>query len=332
MNVATLKTVSYLSSFGLLGGIGYVGYDYYENGQKQKYFDNEETIGLLRSVEPPAARKRSGLDYKGDVTPAFLDVNWTGKPPEIVAPPKPPGPEKGPAKVIPVSEILDVVAILHDSEKESGSRCLLSIEGTVQSYDDLFFGVGDSLPAPHDGVSVFAIEPDIVEFSFADEERDRETIRPATRRDGKKALIVSTDPGSVREPNKLRFDPNTSTSSSTASGRTEKRNGIYHIGQEDAQIFADDYQRIMSEDVSVETYYKDGKRAGLKIKSVKPGSIAASHGVQEDDIIISINGDSVTSEQEGIQYVNRNSETTSTWRVKFIRFGIEREEVYRSPE
>lgn len=325
MNVATLKKLSYLSSIALIGEISYVGYSYYENGQSQAFFDNEETISLLRSVEPPATRERSGLSYTGDVLPAFVEFNWTGEEPEGPPPPGP-GPGEFTPTTVPVTDILHVVWISRHTQDEAVSSCLL----LVQSVGDIFLGVGDPLPAPHDGISVFAILPNAVEFSFADDAREHEFVQPAMPRGNRRRLIMLTDPDSVREPSGLRF-PNSSRVASDAPERTEKRNGIYHVGREDARIFGEGFQRIMSEDVSVETYFKDGKRAGLKVRSVRSSSIAASHGVQEDDIIISINGQSVTSQQEAIQYVNRHSEQTSIWRVKHFRSGAEREVIYRSP-
>ena len=286
-------------------------------------------------MQPPPVSKRAGLDYAGDVKPAIVNFDWTGEPPP------PPVVEEGPEgktevekKVVPVSEILDVIAILVDREKETDSLCLLKIKDTVQSYGDLFFGVGDSLPAPHDGIAVFAINDEEVIFSFAEEGRPFESVNPADIKDDEKGLIVRTDPENVRVPSRLRFDgPSKDDTTTAVLGRTERRNGQYYIGQEDAQMFNTDYQRILSEDVSVETYYdKDGKRAGLKIRSVKAGSLAASHGLQDEDVIISINGHPVTSEQEGIQYVRQNSDNTSIWRVIYLRGGAQREEVYHSPD
>ena len=98
---------------------------------------------------------------------------------------------------------------------------------------------------------------------------------------------------------------------------TYRENGQYVLGADDLQTFGSDYGRILSEDVKLETYHKDGKRAGIKVREVKPGSLAARHGVQAEDILISINGSSVTSEQEAIQYVKNNSENTTLWRVTF---------------
>ena len=85
-NVGTLKTLSYLTSFGLLGGIGYSLYDFYEHGQHENYFDRERAAKVLNGVEEPVAAVARGLHYQDDIKPAFVEANWTGAPP----PPPPP--------------------------------------------------------------------------------------------------------------------------------------------------------------------------------------------------------------------------------------------------
>lgn len=332
MNVATLKTLSYLTSFGLLGGIIYVGYEYYEHGQNKRYHDQDETIALLRSVEPPPPPARSGLDYTDDVKPAIVEFDWTGK-----LPPPPPGPvdidtPTTEPVATPVAEFVEVVWTLCDNRDPVQSHCMLRVADTPVDLEQHLFFIGDSLPDPHSGVAIFDIEPGAVVFSFADEEREREVVRASVRRGSESDLIFVTDPENIRVPKRQRFDERPATKTVEGPRQTYRENGQYVLGGDDIQTFNDDYGRILSEDVSVETYYKDGKRAGLKIRDVKAGSIAARHGVQAEDILISINGTPVTSEQEAIQYVKRNSETTTQWRVTFIRNGREQTELYRSPE
>ena len=81
-----------------------------------------------------------------------------------------------------------------------------------------------------------------------------------------------------------------------------------------------------------ETIYRDGKRAGLRVAEVKPGSIAAQHGAQSGDVIISINGHPVSSEQEAIKFVKNNSETTTVWQVVVENLGRQRTVTYNSPK
>lgn len=330
MNVGTLKTLSYLSSLGLLAGIGYVGYDYYQHGKDQDFFDDASVKALLDSVQPPPAPKRLGLNYDKDIKPAVTEFDWTGAPPP---PPPPPDEVKEPVKPKdkPVADILDVKSILWSSQP-GDSLCLLKIHDLFRTKGDLWFGIGDTLPKPFEYIAVFDIDGERVTFSFADEERAHESLEPAALKDaeGRPVIVSVDDPSKVREPGGLRQVA--VTTPTDGPRQTVKEQGIYRMGGDDIAEFGTDYQRILSEDVKLETYMKDGKRAGLKVREVKPGSIAARHGVQAEDVVISVNGTPITSEQQGIQYVRQNSDTTSVWRVEVLRNGRIETQIYRSPE
>ena len=96
MNVGTLKTLSYLTSFALLGGIGYNIYDFWNKGQHEQYFVTDRAKGVLTGVQEPQAATSKGLSYQDDIKPAILDFDWTG------APPPPPVVPKGPDELLPV--------------------------------------------------------------------------------------------------------------------------------------------------------------------------------------------------------------------------------------
>ena len=165
-------------------GIIYVGYEYYEHGQNQRYFDHDETIALLRSVEPPPPPARSGLDYTDDIKPAIVEFDWTGKLPP--PPPEPTDPEeenKEPVKT-PVSEFVEVVWTLCDNLYLEKSNCILRVKDTTVDLEAHTFYIGDSLPPPHTDIAIFDIEPGAVVFSFADEERERETVKASERGSG----------------------------------------------------------------------------------------------------------------------------------------------------
>ena len=76
---------------------------------------------------------------------------------------------------------------------------------------------------------------------------------------------------------------------------------------------------------------KDGKRAGVEITEVREGSIAGRHGAQSGDVVISINGTPVGSQQEAIGFAKANSERYSVWTVEVLRLGRVETLVYHSP-
>ena len=332
-NVGTLKTLSYLTSFGLLGGIGYNLYDYYENEQHKNYFDQERAKAVLQGVKEPVPAVARGLNYQEDIKPAIVDANWTGAPP----PPPPEPTVEGPKEpveqpVIPVDDILDVITIIADSDDPAGSRCLIRMVDAAKPADsDVWLFIGADLPKPHDHIAVLSIKPESVTFSFADEEREPEPIRPHVRSED--SMIVKADANGVV----AALRPSLVGSASQGPGEvaplhTTKQKGQYYVGTEDAKSFANDYEQILSRDISSETHYdKDGKRAGIKITRVESDSIAAQHGGQSGDVIKSINGFPVSSKQEAIAFAKKNSDRYEIWQVEVENLGRTRTEVYHSP-
>lgn len=348
MNVGTLKLFATLVSVGLFGGMAYLGYDFYTNDLKRMAgpADLDHTVALLQGVKAPEPPRQVGLDYQGTILPAVGEFDWTGTPPP---PPKVEGEDEAPtaeaAVVIPVDQIVTVVGTLADSTDDGKSFALLvsaaASKGTGDNVFDLgngCFYVGDTLPAPHDDVAIFAVRDDGVEFSFADEAREHEFLTPPTRF-GSDFIYDVADAKSVRRAPGIRFAAQNRSeglgpAGSNGARLTQKRNDQYYLGADDLSNFGQNYQDILANEVRLETYRdpKTGKNAGLKVAGVTAGSIAARHGAQEGDVIISINGQSVTSEQQAIQYVRNNSESTKVWRVRYLRLGEEREQVYHSPE
>ncbi|MEL6714584.1 MAG: hypothetical protein AAFP86_12460, partial [Planctomycetota bacterium] len=149
MNVGTLKAVAYLTSVGMLGGIVYVGYEFFTKEVKEmaQGVDHDHTLEILEDVEAPSPPKIVGLDYRGMILPAIRDFDWTGAPP-------PPEPEptdiepKGPVEkeVIPIEDIVTVLAVLGDLEDEGNSFALLGFKqpgsGGAERGPDYYY-VGD---------------------------------------------------------------------------------------------------------------------------------------------------------------------------------------------
>lgn len=333
MNVGTLKTLSYLSSFGLLGGIGYIGYDYVENGRNASYFDIKRAGKVLNNVSAPKAQKPVALDYEGDVRPAIVDFDWTAAPP-----PPPPeivetGPEDTEPVVVPIADILDVMLAMSDPEDPSDSLCLLRFIDSSIEPKEQYMVVGSVLPSPHENVSVFRITPEGVEFSFADEDRESEFVTPGMRsNDGIITRVGEGESAQKRNINGV-VKKGQIAGVTPAPAQTEKRNGQFYIGSEDADLFSTNYQEIFSKDVKTKTHYdENGKRAGVEITEVRAGSVASRHGAQSGDVVISINGTSVNSEQEAIGFVRNNSDRYDVWEVQVMNLGRVRTEVYHSPE
>ncbi len=330
MNVGIVKTASYLASTVFLAGVAYVAYDYYTDGRNRAYFDLKRADSVLNNVKSPAAPRAAALDYEEDIKPAILLSNWTGALPEVVQEVAPTTTDDVAVRLTPVSEVLEVLMVLVDERDPGESLCLVRLADLQADPRDRWFAIGSTATSPEGEFSVYRITAGGVEFSFEDEERAREFLAPSSRTGAD--LIASLEEGA-------EFKTRQRTSLIAKAGlqepdlptRTEQVNGQFYLGTEDAEAFARDYQSILSNDVKTRTYMKDGKRAGVELTEVREGSIAGRHGAQSGDVVISINGTPVGSQQEAISFAQANSERYSVWTIEVLRLGRVETVVYHSP-
>jgi len=329
MNVPTIKALAYLSSFACVSAMAYSGYDYLENDRGVSHFDADRAGAVLNGVRPPKAPAPVALDYKSDIEAAVVLFDWTGKPPP---PPEVVNAAEAvdlPDPVIPVEDVLEVIMVASESRNPGDSFCSLRFVDSAVTPREQLFSVGASLPEPNDHVSVLNILPDGVEFSFSDEQRPSEVVALSIRSQAGD-LIKRLGPGDKLVRRTLVGSGSSKSAAEGAPLLTERRNGQYFIGSDDAKQFADSYQQILSSDVKTKTRYVDGKRSGVELTEVREGSIAARHGAQSGDVVISINGNPVNSQQEAIAFAKNNSERYSVWEVEVLRLGRVETIIYHS--
>jgi len=334
MNVSTIKVLCWLVSLTSLSlGVWY-GYDFTQTrDERSEVFDIEHARSVLKdSSGEPELQQKNSIDYNKQVAPSWIRSNWTGKaPPEK---PKVVEPEENIVKRhTPVEALLKVQMIRVDLGDRAASVAFVKYlpSGGFGQVQDGVLQEGDALPEPHPEVKVVSIEAEGVVFEyegFPDVEPD--TLEPPSLTDGN--LIVHVDEDGVVEPVK-RVIP-------TGKPRTEQFEkttlvGLdrYAIGTEDAQHFNENYSQILTRDVSHRTHYDaNGRRAGIEITRVRAGSIAARHGVQEGDIVISVNDHPVSSTNEAISFAKQNKDKFSVWTVVIERMGAQKTLTYESQQ
>lgn len=88
-----------------------------------------------------------------------------------------------------------------------------------------------------------------------------------------------------------------------AEETTQIRPGHFNVGRQDSKRFAD--EGTFLESVSTQPYVsRTSSTRGILIRNVKP-ELAASFGVAEQDVLIAVNGYSVKTEAEAIQFGKR---------------------------
>ncbi len=335
MDVSSIKTVSWIVSAGLSLGLGYTVWDYVDrdSGRRRVDADGRESLVV---VEPEYVRAvlesdvrlevdvKHGLNYKDQVQPTFLLMNWTGyeKPAPVVVDPGPASPKAPRYK--PIAQVLRVLMIAVDSEDPGGS---FAFAQSLPAGLPIKLHLGDTLPKPNDFAVVHSIRVEGVEFAFKQEGRDNETIAPTQVDDGN--LIATGGNGAARGTGTAAI-PQVQKRASKRPAQTQMiGNNNFVLGTEDMNYFGENYAEILTNEVTTRTRYDaEGNRSGIEIQRVAAGSVAARHGAQEGDVLISINGKAVSSEQEAIAFVKNNQDKYSAWEVVVERLGRRETIVY----
>lgn len=332
MKVSTINLFCWLGSALLataLCGVIYLFVGQRDSGASP--FDRNYAKQLLNESKPEAKAARVVLDYKGEILPNFITFNWTGK---VAPPPPPPAKDGGELEKIkmamPVSDLMAVRYVQYDTVDPGGSRIFVQYIGKLEPEGTATLSVGDTLPSPYENTVVHRIEPETIVFSFSEEDREEEHLPLNAFADMELIHKVGED-GLIQVVQ--RSLPQVERRSAAAPLLTRQvSNGNWELGVDDASAFANDYQRILTQDVRLKTHYKNGKRSGIEVMSVEPGSIAARHGVEVGDIIISVNGHLVSSEQEAIKWAKNNADRYSVWEVVVENHGRRSTRVFHSPE
>lgn len=334
MNIQRWKGTLWLASLVAGGSLAYLVYSFLKNNEElAKEVPEEEVSAVLDSVKKPEEQKTDAVDYK-DIKLVFLEYDWTGKEKPVAKDPKAPNEPTKP-RYQPVKELLKVLALKVDTTRAENSRAYVNFLGPLSTFnadkEATVLKVGETLPKPHDGVSVAEITLDGVVFAFEDKTRERETLTTSRAQN----QIVVVGPEGLIKPQSTGLIA--SASADLPPYRPEQtvqiKKNEFQIGTQTLVDLEQDYSRILSQDVSYSTYKdpRTGKNEGIKINRVAPGSIPAQAGMTEGEVLKSINGHRVTSVNDAIAFVKANAESTDTWTALFEKQGREFTRTYHSP-
>jgi hypothetical protein len=339
MNIQRWKGIVWLLSLAVGGFLVYYVADFLRNREElAKEVQAEELAGVLDAVKKPEEQKSDVVDYTS-IQKVFHDHDWTGKekPKPVVES------EKGPVEVpkVAVASLLKVLAIKVDTGKPERSAAYVKFVHPELSshtdHEDTILKPEERLFAPYEDVRVESITPAGVVFAFDDETREKETVptSPYTSAMGQLGIVVVGPDGAIGPELQRQIQlagadvPPWRPEQLTALGKNR-----YQVGTETLRELDEDYSRILSRDISYSTYKnpRTGATEGIKVNSVKPGSIPAQAGLSEGEVLKSINGHKVTSVNDAIAYVKANADMTDTWVALFEKQGREFTRTYHSPE
>jgi hypothetical protein len=334
MNIGQVKIWSWAVAGSLTLGLSYFVYTFIsELETKRALPDQKHVREVLESVEPVKVKTDGLLSYE-EVKRLVADFNWTGKPPPKVEATK--TEQQAPKQTVdPVKDLVRVLMVKVDLADPKGSNIYIKYKpkaGVLNTGSGAGFLLkeGEHLAKPREFIRVDSIRPEGVVFAFDDEARAKETLGPEEF--DARAAIVAVGPDGVILPPIGKIP--TGKGPAFRPGKTTKlTHNRYVLGTEDVKYMGENYAEILASQVRTGVHRDPltGKYDGIEIKEVTPGSVAAEHGAQAGDVIKSINGHPVNSQQEAITFVKNNSNKYSIWEVVIENKGKERTVIYESP-
>ncbi len=343
MNTAAAKTLVWTAAAVLGAGlVAHVAWFLAHRVEFQAQVSRETMEQRLNDVREIPQRVQNVVGYDLVKRGVGRELDWSGKPPP--PPPAKVEPESPTATKVrdPLDKYVTVRAVKVDAYDESSSDVLIKykpdarvtlpatvLDGTVIKH------VGDRLDGDILGqVKVVAILPDGVKFSFInDPQRPHELVRPEEYSLGSRFRVLADGEAEPAPSSSVSSIPRR-TDNTPLERTTPISPNRYRIGVEDAREINERYAEIVTEEVGTRRYRDPVTRqpAGIEVTTVKPGSIASRHGVQQGDVIKSINGHPVTSEAEAIQFVKQNKDNYDVWEVEVWNRGQTRTITYYPPK
>jgi len=351
MNIQRWKGLVWLGSAAVGAYLLYYVVDFLRRKEMlARVIPNEEITAVLDGVKRPAEQKADVVQYPS-IKRVFHDHDWTGK--ERLKPVvQPDGEKPPPVPKVAVAGLLKVLAIKVDLSKPEESVAYVKfVEGKLAVHSDngdnilhqeAWPGPGPDqrlghgrLFAPYQDIRVEAITREGVVFAFDDPEREREVVQTAPYQSTQRGDlgIVQVGPEGAIMPQPRQFAAITPAVPWQPDQLTPLRKNEWQVGTGTLAELDRDYSRILSRDISCSTYKnpRTGATEGIKINSVRAGSIPAQAGLGEGEVLKSINGHKVTSVNDAIAYVKANVNATDTWTAVFEKQGREITRTYHSP-
>ena len=335
MNIGVIKIWAWATAALLTLGLSWYVFTFVKNlDDMRKPPDPAVVKKALEGVQMVTTKSDNVYVYN-DVKRLVAEINWTGKVKAVEAPTGQPPIVVVPT-VVPVKKLIKITMVREDPVDPTGSRIFLKYRSEAGVPNNgptggFILHVGDHLASPHNAIKVDAIAAAGVSFSFDDAKREKETLGPDEF--DARAQIVQVSPDGVLLPKVRTSIPKGQQTAFVPKQTTPMGRNQYKLGSEDMAEFERRYQEILSSEV-VTGQHRDprtGKYDGIEIKSVQAGSIAERHGAKAGDIIKSVNGHPVNSQQEAIQFIKNNSNSYTHWEIEVENMGKIRTVTYESP-
>ncbi len=341
VNTVQAKLFAWTATALLGAGLaGYVGHFVVKVRPKIWQPPDEKRVQDVLNKVPEVVEAVQQIVPFPDVDRALIKHNWTGREKPAVVEQVQPVAAAPASNVQPVEALLRLVWIQCDTDAPGESRVVLHYKDAARVSDPAVVAaggnalkkVGDNLDAPLDHIRVSAIEPARVVFAFSDSQRASEELVPDPLSLGL-GIVAGGDPSQIlagTRPQGVRYTQGAAT---VPEQTVLQRPGVWQVGLRDAEYFETNYSDVLANDVRLERHRDSkGKYDGIEFKEVKPGSKAEMHGAKAGDVVKSINGHPVTSQQEAISFVKNNKDKYDVWVVEVVNKGLTKTYTYKSPK
>jgi type II secretory pathway component PulC len=302
MNVNRVRSLMLLVNLGLAGATGYTVYTEF----KEKKVRSEKTSTfydqLRKDLESAPKARTKDATRVSIKTSDLLDM--TGDKPKPVVVESAPVPTS--RVTTPIDDLLRIVTIsVYPDRTQSRVAVARKAPGGDPPGERLSFGEGEAIAFANDAV-VLAIFADHVLFRNADQEQELRIIDTA----GPPAPGGPTSARTTSDPGNRPF---------ISYVESKKDSGNITIKPGGNIALAREGEQVLDGVVWSTTDSAKGGKA-LRVDTVPPDSVLARHGVQNGDVLVSVNGVPMSTKSEIVDYVKRNK-TMSVFEVAIQRRG-----------
>jgi hypothetical protein len=211
----------------------------------------------------------------------------------------------GPPPEKPIGDVLEVAAVTYAPENTGRVVIKYRDESLRPKPDETVLGIGAMLVPPYDEAPFHArlksITPLAAVFDWCGKDIE---LRPNQKGEGKRAATAAGPANPLDDGDKAALDKHRDSKLTLNLG-----NDRYLVGKDDRANYEKNGERLLNEVRIQEQPTADKKGKEVVLGNVRPTSqLSRTYGVQTGDVLISINGEPVSSKTQAIRYVRENSD------------------------
>ena len=291
MNVNRVRTMLLVLNIGLAGGTGYTVYHEF-NTKKERTRQTTNFYDQLTKDVTAAPKAARANTVRVSIKDSDL-VDFTGEKPKAPEIERPTSVATS-RTITPVDEMIKLVTIAVHPDRTL-SRVAISRKGAPDLPSErLTFGEGDAIPFANDAMVVEIRAKDVV-FQNADQQ---ETVK-----------INEVPTGAAGGPTSPNSKPTDSGARPFGTYvESKKDSGTITIKSGGAIALDREGESVLQGVVFGQTDAAKGGKA-LRVDTVPPGSLLAQHGLQDGDVLVSVNGQPMSTKSEVVDYVKSHKST-----------------------